>query len=366
MGAAACLGSAGVRRGARCAERGRCAGEIPWVARIIEQYHDRAAQKGVKIVPCCGFDSIPSDLSAFLVATHIRDKLNRRARAAGRRAASVACAAHGRRSVPCAMCAGCPAVRAHSGPLLRALRPTKEVTLMVGPAKGGVSGGTIASLVAAAFDETAEHRARAADPYGLLPPGAARGPDKPDYWGAPARLSALACQCARSCVGAASCARVPAQAWATAPWRASGTCRSSCRSSTRASSAAATTSTTTVRAWGQGRQACAGPRPARAPRRGARAEGAEGRWVRAASAHACGAGDNFSYHEVQEAGGPVVAALGTAALAIGFAALRFARPIVLRFLPKPGEGPSVEMQVRAPGRVRARAAAPAGDMPCPQ
>ena len=107
-------------------------------------------------------------------------------------------------------------------------------------------------------------------------------------------------------------------------------------------------------------------RPARAPRRGARAEGAEGRWVRAASAHACGAGDNFSYHEVQEAGGPVVAALGTAALAIGFAALRFARPIVLRFLPKPGEGPSVEMQVRAPGRVRARAAAPAGDMPCPQ
>lgn len=55
---------------------------------------------------------------------------------------------------------------------------------MVGDAKGGVSGGTIVSLVGAAFDETPEHRRAAADPYGLLPPGAPRGPDKPDYWGA--------------------------------------------------------------------------------------------------------------------------------------------------------------------------------------
>jgi hypothetical protein len=115
-GAAACPESAGEGRSARCAERGRCAGEIPWVARIIEQYHDRAAQKGVKIVPCCGFDSIPSDLGALLVATHIRNKLNRRARAAGWRAAFVACAARGRRSVACALSAGCPAVRAHSVP----------------------------------------------------------------------------------------------------------------------------------------------------------------------------------------------------------------------------------------------------------
>ena len=55
---------------------------------------------------------------------------------------------------------------------------------MVGDAKGGVSGGTIVSLVGAAFDETPEHRRAAMDPYGLLPPGAPRGPDKPDYWGA--------------------------------------------------------------------------------------------------------------------------------------------------------------------------------------
>jgi len=339
------------------------------VARIIEQYHDRAAQKGVKIVPCCGFDSIPSDLSAFLVATHIRDKLNRRARAAGRRAASVACAARGRCSVPCALSAGCPAVLADSGPLLRALRPTKEVTLMVGPAKGGVSGGTIASLVAAAFDETAEHRARAADPYGLLPPGAARGPDKPDYWGVPARLSTLARQRARSCVGAATRA---------ACLRRRGLQRPGAQVAHAVHHADRQLARRPPQQLFQPLRCALGaaagkPAPARTPR-APRARPAQrrarrgGGWavVRAASAHACGAGDNFSYHEVQEAGGPVVAALGTMALTIGFAALRFARPIVLRFLPKPGEGPSVEMQVRAPGRVRARAAASAGDTPCLQ
>lgn len=66
--------------------------------------------------------------------------------------------------------------------------------MMVGDAKGGVSGGTIVSLVGAAFDETPEHRRAAADPYGLLPPGAPRGPDRPDYWGAlRALVSALTC-----------------------------------------------------------------------------------------------------------------------------------------------------------------------------
>lgn len=47
------------------------------MARLIETYHDKAAEKGVKIVPCCGFDSIPSDMGTFLVASHIKDKLRR-------------------------------------------------------------------------------------------------------------------------------------------------------------------------------------------------------------------------------------------------------------------------------------------------
>ena len=31
-----------------------CTGEAPWVAKIIETYHERAQAKGLRIVPCCG------------------------------------------------------------------------------------------------------------------------------------------------------------------------------------------------------------------------------------------------------------------------------------------------------------------------
>jgi short subunit dehydrogenase-like uncharacterized protein len=38
------------------------------------KYHDEAAEKGVKIVPSCGFDSLPGDLTTFLVADHFAQK----------------------------------------------------------------------------------------------------------------------------------------------------------------------------------------------------------------------------------------------------------------------------------------------------
>ncbi|HEY3445771.1 MAG TPA: saccharopine dehydrogenase NADP-binding domain-containing protein [Myxococcales bacterium] len=47
-------------------------GEIGWVRRLIERHHDVAAAKGLRIVPFCGFDSVPSDLGAFAVASWIR------------------------------------------------------------------------------------------------------------------------------------------------------------------------------------------------------------------------------------------------------------------------------------------------------
>lgn len=47
------------------------AGEVPWVARTIKKYHAQASANRVKIVHMCGFDSIPSDLGAHLVATTI-------------------------------------------------------------------------------------------------------------------------------------------------------------------------------------------------------------------------------------------------------------------------------------------------------
>jgi short subunit dehydrogenase-like uncharacterized protein len=43
-------------------------GETPWVRSLIDAHHDEAARDGTRIIPGCGFDSIPSDLGAWLVA----------------------------------------------------------------------------------------------------------------------------------------------------------------------------------------------------------------------------------------------------------------------------------------------------------
>ncbi|QQS45537.1 MAG: saccharopine dehydrogenase NADP-binding domain-containing protein [Acidobacteriota bacterium] len=49
-------------------------GETTWVRDLIDRYHEKAAAEGTRIIPFCGFDSVPSDLGAFLVARHIREK----------------------------------------------------------------------------------------------------------------------------------------------------------------------------------------------------------------------------------------------------------------------------------------------------
>ena len=55
----------------------RRAGE-PWYIRgLIDRHHDEAAAKGVRIVPTCGYDSIPSDMGAFFIAQHAREKLGK-------------------------------------------------------------------------------------------------------------------------------------------------------------------------------------------------------------------------------------------------------------------------------------------------
>ena len=41
-------------------------GETPWVRSLIDKHHARAALDGTRIIPCCGFDSIPSDLGAWM------------------------------------------------------------------------------------------------------------------------------------------------------------------------------------------------------------------------------------------------------------------------------------------------------------
>jgi short subunit dehydrogenase-like uncharacterized protein len=49
--------------------------ETPWVRDLIADYHQRASDAGTRIIPCCGFDSVPSDLGALLVARHVHQSL---------------------------------------------------------------------------------------------------------------------------------------------------------------------------------------------------------------------------------------------------------------------------------------------------
>lgn len=35
--------------------------------KVIVEHHEEAQKKGLRIVPCCGFDSTPFDLGALLV-----------------------------------------------------------------------------------------------------------------------------------------------------------------------------------------------------------------------------------------------------------------------------------------------------------
>jgi len=99
-------------------------GETPWVRAMIDRHHDRAAEDGTRIVPCCGFDSVPSDIGALLVADAVR-------RNSGQR---------------CARIKACHSMR------------------------GGVNGGTLASLLNIAESGALE---QLADPFLLNPPGTA-------------------------------------------------------------------------------------------------------------------------------------------------------------------------------------------------
>jgi short subunit dehydrogenase-like uncharacterized protein len=49
-------------------------GEPEFVDRVLEVYGERAAEAGVRIVSCCGFDSIPHDLGAYFTMRELAPK----------------------------------------------------------------------------------------------------------------------------------------------------------------------------------------------------------------------------------------------------------------------------------------------------
>jgi len=51
-------------------------GETPWVRDVIDRHHETAAERGIKIVPFCGFDSVPSDIGTHFVVGEIRKRFD--------------------------------------------------------------------------------------------------------------------------------------------------------------------------------------------------------------------------------------------------------------------------------------------------
>jgi short subunit dehydrogenase-like uncharacterized protein len=50
-------------------------GETPWVKALCDRHHAQASSDGTRIIPCCGFDSVPSDLGTYLVVRYMQREL---------------------------------------------------------------------------------------------------------------------------------------------------------------------------------------------------------------------------------------------------------------------------------------------------
>lgn len=115
-------------------------GELHWIRRMIDAHQGAAEQSGARIVPTCGFDSIPSDLGVFFVQREMR----------ARRGA-----------------------------------PSPHVKCGVAGFSGGMSGGTVASMLnmmEEAGKDPAVMRVMA-DPYAIDPAGRRGHEESPDSRG---------------------------------------------------------------------------------------------------------------------------------------------------------------------------------------
>ncbi len=113
------------------------AGEVQWMRRMIDQHQDAAVAAGAKIVHTCGFDSIPSDMGVYFMQREIRKQTG---------------------------------------------KPATSINMRVKAMKGGMSGGTYASM-SVMKEEAAKDKSIykvLTNPYSLNPEGERSGPDKKD------------------------------------------------------------------------------------------------------------------------------------------------------------------------------------------
>jgi short subunit dehydrogenase-like uncharacterized protein len=114
-------------------------GEVPWIARMIAEHQADAEESGARIVHCCGFDSIPSDLGTWYVQQAMLEQ-------------------HG--------------------------VAASRVRGRVGKTRGAASGGTVASLMGVLEEagKDARLRKQLRDKYLLYPKHEKRGPDVSDQY----------------------------------------------------------------------------------------------------------------------------------------------------------------------------------------
>lgn len=113
-----------------CAETGTdycdLTGEVQWIRRMVVKYEAQAKKSGARIVHCCGFDSIPSDLGVFFLQQEAKKRFK----------------------LPCT-----------------------RVKMRVKAIAGAASGGTVASLMNVVKEaaKDAALRRELADPYSVCP-----------------------------------------------------------------------------------------------------------------------------------------------------------------------------------------------------
>jgi short subunit dehydrogenase-like uncharacterized protein len=112
-------------------------GEVQWLRRMIATYETQARSSGARIVNCCGFDSIPSDLGVHFLQGEARRRFGQ-------------------------VCT--------------------NVKMRVRSLRGGFSGGTVASLLNVVKEIAADPglRRELADPYSICPPGRTPRVRQPD------------------------------------------------------------------------------------------------------------------------------------------------------------------------------------------
>jgi short subunit dehydrogenase-like uncharacterized protein len=113
-----------------CAENGTdycdLTGEVQWIRKMITRYEAAAQRAGARIVHCCGFDSIPSDLGVFFLQQQSKQRFG---------------------------------------------QPCTRVKMRVKAMAGGASGGTAASLINVVKEAAGDPalRRELADPYSICP-----------------------------------------------------------------------------------------------------------------------------------------------------------------------------------------------------